>query len=80
MIIIFTNHGKDAASQALLPRFITIFDLLQPAFQVADNLRCVKSRNMLKTIVEDTTAAVEKLTKNQIQSQQLRDELPALEV
>jgi hypothetical protein len=35
---------------------------------------------MLKTIVEDTTAAVEKLTKNQIQSQQLRDELPALEV
>lgn len=79
MIIIFTNYGKDAASQTLLPRLITIFDL-QPAFQVADNLRCVKSRNMLKTIVEDTTAAVEKLTKNQIQSQQLRDELPALEV
>ena len=35
---------------------------------------------MLKTIVDDTSAAVEKLTKNQIQSQILREEIPALEV
>ena len=35
---------------------------------------------MLKTIVDVTSAAVEKLTKNQIQSQILREEIPALEV
>ena len=35
---------------------------------------------MLKVVVEDTAAAVEKFTKNQIQYQQLRDEIPVLEV
>ena len=60
--------------------YYIIILLLQPAFQVADNLRCLKSKNMLKTIVDDTSISVQKLTKNQIQSSLLRQEIPLLEV
>lgn len=35
---------------------------------------------MLKTIVDDTSISVQKLTKNQIQAQLLRQEIPLLEV
>ena len=63
------------------PKLLTYnIELFQPAFTVADNQRCMKSRSMLYTIVEDTTAALYKLAKAQQSSHLLRLEIPLLEV
>ena len=63
------------------PKLLTYnIELFQPAFTVADNQRCMKSRSMLYTIVEDTTTAMYKLAKAQQSSHLLRLEIPLLEV
>lgn len=70
-------------SQRLISIYVfynLIYFILQPAFQVADNLRCLKSKNMLKTIVDDTSVSMQKLTKNHLQCQLLKQEIPILEV
>lgn len=53
---------------------------IQPAFTVADNQRCLKSKSMLHTTVEDTAIAMQRLTKAQLHSQFLRQEIPLMEV
>jgi hypothetical protein len=63
------------------PKLLTYnIELFQPAFTVADNQRCLKSRSMLSTIVEDTSNALHKLAKAQQSSHLLRLEIPMLEV
>jgi hypothetical protein len=70
-------YNGNVSLMSLMP---PLFTHRQPAFTVADNQRCLKSKHLLATIKEDTDRALIKLSKAQQSAYLLRLEIPALEV